>query len=91
MPRNDKTGPLGQGSMTGRKLGACTDNNENAFGFRNMGRRWMNQKGMGRGRNQMVSDSEISDNNYHKEVDKKFDTLMERIAKLEFKLSEKLD
>ncbi len=37
MPRRDGTGPMGKGSMTGRGLGACTDNNEirqqSGFGF----------------------------------------------------------
>lgn len=27
MPRGDKTGPMGQGMMTGRKMGNCADNN----------------------------------------------------------------
>lgn len=49
MPRGDKTGPLGNGAMTGRRMGFCTGNNnpgfmnsrgrrfaQNRFGNRNM-------------------------------------------------------
>lgn len=54
MPRRDGTGPMGKGSMTGRGLGACTDNNEirqqSGFGFgcrRGFGRG--SGRGLGRG------------------------------------------
>ncbi len=33
MPRGDRTGPLGRGSMTGRQLGRCTDNENREFGL----------------------------------------------------------
>ncbi len=35
MPRQDKTGPQGQGAMTGRRLGYCrtTDTQQNSSGF----------------------------------------------------------
>jgi len=42
MPRGDRTGPEGRGSMTGRGLGNCRDRE---FGGRGFGR------GFGRGRN----------------------------------------
>jgi hypothetical protein len=29
MPRFDQTGPMGQGSMTGRRMGRCTNNGAN--------------------------------------------------------------
>jgi len=54
MPRGDKTGPLGQGSMTGRKFGNCNNHNglsgngnmnNTGFGY---GRRMHNGNGMGR-------------------------------------------
>ncbi len=32
MPRGDMTGPLGRGSMTGRRLGRCTGNDNRDFG-----------------------------------------------------------
>jgi hypothetical protein len=36
MPRKDGTGPMGQGSMTGRGFGFCTKTNANAgLGFNN--------------------------------------------------------
>lgn len=50
MPSGDRTGPMGQGSMTGRGFGFCSGNDipgfENGFG-RGMGRGF----GYGRGRN----------------------------------------
>lgn len=44
MPRGDKTGPFGQGPMTGRGLGYCTGNASPGFVNNFFGR------GMGRGR-----------------------------------------
>jgi hypothetical protein len=49
MPRGDKTGPLGQGSMTGRKLGNC--NNHNGLG----GNGNMNGTRRGFGRNNNIA------------------------------------
>ncbi|NLA24423.1 MAG: DUF5320 domain-containing protein [Bacteroidales bacterium] len=48
MPNFDKTGPMGQGPMTGRRMGNCSGNNpENSnFGFGGRGR---GGRGMGRG------------------------------------------
>ena len=51
MPRFDRTGPMGQGSQTGRGLGRCNpknkdtdnDNQKNVFPLRGMG------SGLGRG------------------------------------------
>jgi len=31
MPRGDRTGPIGKGPMTGRKLGKCVGNEEGGF------------------------------------------------------------
>ncbi|MEA3288037.1 MAG: DUF5320 domain-containing protein [Candidatus Marinimicrobia bacterium] len=33
MPRGDRTGPQGRGSMTGRRLGRCTGNEDRNFGY----------------------------------------------------------
>ena len=44
MPRRDGTGPLGQGAMTGRGLGLCTNSNNQTYGY---GRGF----GLGRGNN----------------------------------------
>jgi hypothetical protein len=63
MPGLNQTGPMGQGRMTGRRMGKCsnfganvnnstnqTDNaNESTF-VRGMGRGWATGKGMGAGR-----------------------------------------
>ncbi len=59
MPRGDKTGPMGNGSKTGRGLGYCTGNNhpgfENNFiGFgrrngRRFGKGYRHTNGYGRG------------------------------------------
>ncbi len=53
MPSGDRTGPMGQGSMTGRALGFCTGNDTPGFdkGFGGgMGRGLGFRRGMGRGR-----------------------------------------
>lgn len=49
MPRLDKTGPMGQGPLTGRGMGPCGGGS--TYGFRGLGRRlgrgfgWRNLKG----------------------------------------------
>jgi hypothetical protein len=59
MPGFDRTGPAGQGSMTGRRMGACAENdfrNSANFGFnegrgfgRGFQRRFARNSGMGYG------------------------------------------
>jgi len=52
MPRGDKTGPMGQGAMTGRALGVCAENLDRSSGQglgRGMGRRFACNRGLGRG------------------------------------------
>ena len=58
MPGIDKTGPAGQGSMTGRRMGACASNNypendERFYGGRGFGRGFRggfaHNRGMGQG------------------------------------------
>jgi hypothetical protein len=53
MPRGDKTGPEGRGSMTGRGLGNCAGNGEPGYtagGGRGFGRgRGFGLRGLGRG------------------------------------------
>lgn len=83
MPQGDKTGPQGEGAMTGRKLGFCTGNDspgfENGFsgGRRAFGRRKGN--GLGRGRGRGFNRTNTNDN--------LLSSLSERIAVLEKKLS----
>jgi|LGVF01.2.fsa_nt_gb hypothetical protein len=53
MPRRDGTGPMGQGEMTGRGLGTCTDNNANVNTNANMDTARMGyRQGCGQGRGQ---------------------------------------
>lgn len=49
MPGGDRTGPMGQGVMTGRGAGFCNQNNNSDLGFRMFGRGRGCAKGMGRG------------------------------------------
>ncbi len=55
MPAGDKTGPTGQGPMTGRKMGFCSGND--SPGFSNSGTDKKTGRGigggLGRGRNSM--------------------------------------
>lgn len=94
MPRNDKTGSDGLGSMTGRRMGTCAGNESNdVFNFRGLGRRLMNRKRVGRGRNQLVNTNYLANNtadtNYKAEIENKFDALMERLSSIESKLKNK--
>ncbi|MDI9472741.1 MAG: DUF5320 domain-containing protein [Tissierellia bacterium] len=65
MPRKDGTGPLGEGAMTGRGLGACVDSNTEfvrGTGFRRgLGRgfRCGSRKGFGFGRYCAVTDEDF--------------------------------
>ncbi len=51
MPRGDKTGPEGRGSMTGRGLGSCTGENPSNYNSSTfgLGRRLGRGMGIGRG------------------------------------------
>ena len=49
MPRGDKTGPNGQGALTGRGLGDCNTNNTTFAGYgRGNGRGRGSARGLGR-------------------------------------------
>jgi len=53
MPNRDKTGPLGNGPLTGRGLGGCkgeVKNTENRPLVKNLGRGRGRDKGLGLGR-----------------------------------------
>lgn len=52
MPRGDRTGPSGNGPMTGRQMGYCAGNNQPGYatGFGNFGRGFGNRRGFGYGR-----------------------------------------
>jgi len=49
MPGGDKTGPLGQGPMTGRGLGFCSGNATPGYKYPGFGRRIGRRGGRGRG------------------------------------------
>ena len=49
MPGGDRTGPLGQGPMTGRGLGYCADNSRPGYFGVRFGRGWFG-RGQARGR-----------------------------------------
>ncbi len=71
MPRGDRTGPLGSGPMTGRRMGNCAENeNANAgFGFGRgfFGRAWGRGQGAGYRRGfgffQRSDDFDLNDEN----------------------------
>ena len=48
MPNMDKTGPRGEGSMTGRGLGKCNDKSKKDLPNRSYGNNML-EKGLGRG------------------------------------------
>ncbi|HPY95753.1 MAG TPA: DUF5320 domain-containing protein [Candidatus Cloacimonadota bacterium] len=50
MPRGDGSGPLGQGPLTGRRMGNCQVNNERGGFFRGLGSFFGYGCGRGRGR-----------------------------------------
>ena len=53
MPRGDRTGPSGNGPMTGRQMGYCAGNNQAGYmnsGYGNYGRGFGNRRGFGYGR-----------------------------------------
>lgn len=58
MPNNDKTGPNGQGPLTGRGRGLCNNNNNNNCNVNNnCPRRGFNNRNFAR--NQFTKDEEI--------------------------------
>lgn len=48
MPNFDQTGPMGEGTMTGRKMGKCSQNESENSEFFGRGRQG-NGRGLGRG------------------------------------------
>ncbi|MEA3423294.1 MAG: DUF5320 domain-containing protein [Bacillota bacterium] len=81
MPAGNKTGPLGQGAMTGRGMGQCNTGNETANrsffgfgrGFRRSGGFGFRRGGFGFGQGYMVDETN----------DNEVQSLRDRIAKLE--------
>ena len=51
MPRGDRMGPMGNGPMTGRRMGNCAEDNSSGFGFFGRGFGFNRGGGLGSGRN----------------------------------------
>ena len=85
MPRQDKTGPLGQGALTGRGLGLCGAGVNRNFG-RGMGR----GKGIGRGRGfrQIAQPVELSEVEEKKVLEAELKELGTEKAEIEKRLKE---
>ncbi len=84
MPRGDKTGPNGQGPMTGRQMGNCNPNagtGRRTFGF---GRRC----GGGRGYRNGYGYAPISEASEKKALEAEVSMLKDQLAAMESKLSE---
>lgn len=90
MPRGDKTGPFGNGPMTGRQMGNCVESNSSGettsnFGF-GRGRGGRGNRNTGGGR--MFRNRNLG--NYPENLTNNgmFDTLMEEISKLKKQLAD---
>ena len=95
MPQGDKTGPNGQGCMTGRRMGFCA--NFNAPGFLNSGF----GRGFGRGRGfrwgerfiqptpiQKVQPTVITEKQEKQFLEQELTTLKEEMKEIEKRLNE---
>ena len=105
MPGGDRTGPIGLGSQTGRRLGYCVGNDrpgfeENAIGFgrgfgrgrgfsRGIGRGWGFSRGIGRGYGMDYRFSNVTRRNYPEELEKQDLRDEIEILKNQIKLLEK--
>jgi hypothetical protein len=98
MPRNDKTGPEGRGSMTGRGLGSCTGENQSNFNSSNFGLGRRLGRGMGIGRsfgNRFQSGNRWFNRGFNSSSDSEksvleneIKTLKEQLGKYEDRLSQ---
>ena len=79
MPRGDKTGPNGNGPMTGRRMGDCDGRNFGGEGFRRGGGRGQGGAGQGLGRG-LGRNSDSLEN--------EIDTLKEQINSIKKQLSD---
>ena len=90
MPRGDKTGPRGNGSMTGRKMGYCSDNNHSELGNQGFGFR----RAMGNGHrqgNRNFSRGQFSDSSVNVNLENEIANLKEQLASIEKKLFNQKD
>ncbi|MDA3911177.1 MAG: DUF5320 domain-containing protein [Bacteroidales bacterium] len=85
MPRGDKTGPNGQGVMTGRKMGFCTGNSSAGIdqsprlGIRSR----MRGQGLGRGRGNWNIESSESLSQENNRLQAEINALKQRLNALE--------
>jgi len=91
MPRGDKTGPNGQGAMTGRKMGLCTGNSNagyfNAtenYGLGRQNRGFGNRRGRGFG----FSRGFAENTNPSNQSDSENQQLRNEISKLQSRLND---
>ncbi len=91
MPGGDRSGPLGQGPMTGRQLGFCRDN-QGVNMYRQMGGGFGRGRGMGFRKNfQRFSESypkEISIESEKEVLNRQVKSLKETLSKVEERLSQ---
>lgn len=92
MPGGDKTGPLGQGPLTGRRMGFCAGNENPGFSFNAGYRRRINQgygAGMGRRRfrERDFEEKAFSEYKYERENSAKDNDLRNEIEKLKNQLT----
>lgn len=92
MPRGDKTGPTGQGAMTGRKMGLCTGNSNagyvnatESYGLGRQGRGFGRGAGTGRGRGLGFSRGFAENTN---QSDSENQQLRNEISKLQSRLND---
>ncbi|MBI9071195.1 MAG: DUF5320 domain-containing protein [Melioribacteraceae bacterium] len=70
MPSGDRTGPIGNGPMTGRKMGFCTGTNNIGLGNRRGGRRFaQNRNGFRRMNQDFFMDEDITQQTAGSEVE----------------------
>ncbi len=92
MPGFDRTGPLGRGAMTGRRMGHCADANGigNAFRGRGYGNGFGRRVGFGRayGFGRDFYEAGISDVSEKTMLENEVNTLKDQLTFLEKRLSE---
>ncbi len=86
MPGFDRTGPLGRGAMTGRRMGYCADTRGVGNAFRGGGYGHGFGRGFGYGRN--FYEAGISDVSEKTMLENQVNTLKDQLTFLEKRLSE---
>ena len=88
MPRGDKTGPQGDGPMTGRRMGNCFKDSERGFGYFGRGFGFNRGRGFGYGRNRIMFNREENLDVYEKTtLENGIRVLKDQLSSLEKRLS----